>query len=146
MNTTIHHILQEPELSMMPASDNEAILITGRIIGQLQGYMRLYTFRNQAEEILYFKVFKQWFLAHCMNAESVLKKSNQHPWAEHMIEHQQFYEYYTSGTTNRDSFYFTTQGCKVLDFVLVSDFGLVTDYDHWVARILASEWAGKQKH
>lgn len=116
MNTTIHHILQELETALMAASSDEAVQITGRSIDQLQGYMRLYTFRSTAEEVLYFKVFKPRFIAHRLYAEWVYKQLRTHPWVEHTFEQQAFYEYYISGHSQRDGFYFTERHCNKLDF------------------------------
>ena len=141
MNATIHHILQELESGLLVSSIDEAVIVVRDSIEQLQGYMRLYTFRGAMEEILYFKVFKPRFIAHRIYAESALKQARLYPWVEHTLEQQEFYEYYTSDHSHRDHRYFTQRTCQKLNFN--PDDSLANTgqgYDMWVARILAGEW------
>jgi len=144
MNKTIHYILQELEGQLSYLSSDEALLQVNRAIDQLQGYMRLYVLKDIGEEILYFKIFKPRFMAHRLCAEYAIKNMSETLWEERTVEQQSFYNYYTTGQSHRDRFYFTSKQCKELDFEMPELAGhLWHGYDKWVARILASEWVRK---
>lgn len=127
-------------------------------LSELRTYMEAHPFRNEAEEIDFFKYRKPALLGRLLYFYEILCIETQRPFDEAMLDgyylkrqeeqklffdrHVSFYQYYRSGASYLDHRYFLRGGQDGFDVDVChlddgSDFA--TGYDHLVARIMAME-------
>lgn len=117
------------------------------------------SFTNEAEEIIFFKRHKPMLLGQLIYFHEILRIESQRPFGEDELDayyekgqeeqklffdrHIAFFQYYRSGATYLDSYYFLRgQQENIIDVDvchLDDDSVFSTGYDHLVARIVAME-------
>lgn len=132
----------------------KVITVIRGLITELKVFVRNYTFRNQAEEIQFFKEIKPVFLSHYYYYKKIFAihlfdsykdaKSRQANYVQLLLrlekfaaKNLEFYTYSMSGSTFRDACYFTRQFqmSKVPD----RDENFSTGFDTKLAKLLANE-------
>lgn len=128
-------------------------------LSELRIYLEAHPFRNEAEEIDFFKYRKPALLGRLLYFYEILCIETQRPFDEAMLDdyylkrqeeqklffdrHVSFYQYYRSGASYLDRHYFLRgrqeEGFDVDVCHLDEDSAFSTGYDHLVARITAME-------
>lgn len=148
------------EAEMMPEIAQKGVEISKRAFDELRHHVLQHPFKEQAEEIVFFKQIKPRFYSHLlfyldvhkteirrpvggpqMVEEYLLKRlSELHQFQE---EHIDFYMYYRSGSARMDSLYFVRGSWNanpdVYPWLFDIDPAFGTSHDYLVARILADE-------
>ena len=134
--------------------------ISKQVFGELRSYALLHPFKDQAEEITFFKQIKPRFYAHLLYYVEAHKTELRRPvggpqmvegYLEKRLaelqqfqeEHIDFYIYYRSGSARLDSLYFVRGSWNanpdVYPWVFDIDPAFGTSHDYLVARILADQ-------
>lgn len=140
--------------------DCKAIIVFLRDkLARLKANIQSIPFRDKTEEIAFFKDHKPMLLGRLIYFHEILRIESQRPLGEDMLDeyyekqqeeqkmffdrHVAFFQYYRSGATYMDNYYFLRgrQGNAVdVDVChLDDDSEFSTGYDHLVARIMAME-------
>lgn len=128
-------------------------------LNRLREYVQSTPFNNEEEEIIFFKYRKPMLLGYLLYFRKILHVESQRPIAEELLDayyekqqeelkmffdrHVAFFQYYRSGVTHLDGYYFLRgkqNGAVDIDIChLDDDPTFSTGYDHLVARIVAME-------
>lgn len=128
-------------------------------LDRLREYVQSSPFSNEAEEIIFFKYKKPILQGHLLYFRKILRIESQRPIDHEMLDgyyekqqeeqklffdrHVAFFQYYRSGVTHLDSYYFLRgrQNSEVNVDVchFDDDPAFSTGYDHLVARIVSME-------
>lgn len=128
-------------------------------LNELRGFIESHAFGNEAEEILFFKYKKPMLLGHLLYFHKILRIESQRPIGEELLDdyyekqqeelkmffdrHVAFFQYYRSGVTHLDGYYFVRgrqESTVDVDVChLDDDPTFSTGYDRLVARIVAME-------
>lgn len=137
----------------------DTIFVLREQLTELKAYMLSVPFYDKAEEIAFFKYYKPMLLGHLIYFHEILRIESQRPLGEDMLDeyyekqqeeqkmffdrHVSFFQYYRSGATNLDHYYFLRERHEkeiVVDvYHFDDDSEFSTGYDHLVARIIAME-------
>ena len=136
----------------------QSINICKKAMAKLKAYISTYSFAGQEEEIHFFKVLKPKFYSKYIyfislynfvmqkptGSDEILKEYVNHELADlkRFFDHNHaFYQYYRSGSTQMDEFYFTRGGFDV--HVELEDFEedevYSTSHDYKLSKIMANE-------
>lgn len=137
----------------------EIIAFLKKRFNELREFVRTTPFANNAEEILFFKYKKPMLLGHLLYFYKILRIESQRPIEVEELDayygkqqeelklffdrHIAFFQYYRSGVTHLDGYYFLRgKQDSIVDIDLChfdDDTTFSTGYDHLVARIMAME-------
>lgn len=128
-------------------------------MNMLKAFVQSMPFSNESEEILFFKFRKPMLLGRLIYFHEILRIESQLPLGEEILDeyygrqqeelkiffdrHVSFFQYYRSGATYMDNYYFLRErqedNFDVDACHLDDDCTFNTGYDHLVARIIAME-------
>ncbi|QQL50164.1 RteC domain-containing protein [Mucilaginibacter ginkgonis] len=158
--SALENQLNELSLNGEPIADQYrmSILICKKAMAKLKNYISTYSFKNNEDEIYFFKVVKPQFYSKYIYFVSVYKFIMQMPPGgedilkdyvsseladiKRFFDHNQtFYQYYRSGASQMDEIYFTRGGFAVQ--VDLEDFEedekYSTSHDFKLSKIIANE-------
>lgn len=144
------------------AHSREMVLLIKRSLEELKTFTLAYTFRDDAEEIDFFKHKKPALLGRLMYFYKIYHIETHYPIGDDQVmlgylEHELasirgglstsalFYQYYRSGACDRDWYYFTRKKKEVhIDLEMTgiyfeADTNFCTFYDYKVAEVLSAE-------
>lgn len=168
MQKKFNDIMQEVDARMAAIDLNgkqiindckEIICFLKEKLGEMKTFLQLHTFDKQDDEITFFKCQKPTLLGRILYFHKILRIESQRPVGEEELDiyyqrkqeelkrffdrHVAFFQYYRSGATHMDSYYFLRgREENVIDIDvchLDDDSDFTTGYDLLVARIIAME-------